>query len=205
MLGSPHSASAPSQKATTSTISGMSPKQLFKILTELKAQMQADPEKGRKVLRENLPLTKALFQAQILLGMVNPDQPAMGHQNPPPQAAAQAPPAYGGVVKEEGAPQAMGASPVDAAAAREAALADVAPTQRGVQFATLQHASAILTFSFSYDWKICKGSPETKHPRKWCLLVVLALCLLQLLYMHFHFPAQATMLCVLQLISACLF
>lgn len=92
ILGKPESAAAPSQQATTSTISGMSPKQLFKILTDLKAQMQSDPEKGRKVLRENLPLTKALFQAQIILGMVNPDQPSMGAPNTaqtaPPQAGA---------------------------------------------------------------------------------------------------------------------
>lgn len=78
MLGHPQSVMAPSQQATTAAISGMSPKQLFKILKELKSQMEADPEKGRAVLRANLSLTKALFQAQILLGMVNPDQPPMG-------------------------------------------------------------------------------------------------------------------------------
>ena len=142
MLGNPHSAMAPSQQAATSTIAGMSPKQLFKILTELKAQMQADPEKGRVVLRENLPLTKALFQAQILLGMVNPDQPAMGHQNPPPQPApSHASNAGGATVKEEGAAHGMGApAAAPAVDPREAALANVGPQQRGMLFVTLQLA-----------------------------------------------------------------
>lgn len=152
MLGNPQSASAPSQQATTSTISGMSPKQLFKILTELKAQMQADPEKGRKVLRENLPLTKALFQAQILLGMVNPEQPSMGAHNPPPQgagAAADSVNGQGSTIKEEPpqqqhqmvAPSAAptaGLMPAAAVDPREAALAHVAPAQRGVLFVTMQ-------------------------------------------------------------------
>jgi hypothetical protein len=54
----------------------MSPKQLHGILTSLKGLIEANPEKGRAVLLENLPLAKALFQAQILLGMVNPEQKA---------------------------------------------------------------------------------------------------------------------------------
>jgi hypothetical protein len=73
VLGDPRSALAPSQQQTSNTIAGMSPKQLYQILKDLKAHIQADPEKGRAVLKENLVLTKALFQAQILLGMHNPD------------------------------------------------------------------------------------------------------------------------------------
>lgn len=78
MLGAPQSASAPSQQTTSSALSGMSPNQLFRILRDLRALIQDNPDKGRAVLRENLPLTKALFQAQILLGMVNPDQKTLG-------------------------------------------------------------------------------------------------------------------------------
>eukprot|EP00892_Ulva_mutabilis_P001266 jgi/Ulvmu1/1113/UM106_0030.1 len=78
MLGAPQSAAAPSQQTTSSALSGMSPNQLFRILRDLRALIQENPDKGRAVLRENLPLTKALFQAQILLGMVNPDQNSLG-------------------------------------------------------------------------------------------------------------------------------
>jgi Hinge domain of cleavage stimulation factor subunit 2 len=88
MLGAPHTASAPSQQATSNAIAGMSPKQLYDILKLLKAQIEANPEKGRAVLAANLPLAKALFQAQILLGMVNPEP-----DKPEPAAAAQPEPA----------------------------------------------------------------------------------------------------------------
>jgi Hinge domain of cleavage stimulation factor subunit 2 len=147
MLGNPQAAHAPSQQQTTNTISGMSPKQLFKILTELKAQMQADPEKGRKVLRENLPLTKALFQAQILLGMVNPEQPAMGPHNPPPPAA---PNGGAPAIKEEAVHHhhmsAPGPTPTAAPAVdpREAALQKVGAAQRGVLFMMSQHLQSLV-------------------------------------------------------------
>jgi len=96
MLGAPQSAAAPSQQTTSSALSGMSPNQLFRILRDLRALIQENPDKGRAVLRENLPLTKALFQAQILLGMVNPDQKSLGEVWAQNNGAAAAPAAAGG-------------------------------------------------------------------------------------------------------------
>ena len=72
-LGAPDTAAAASQQQTSNAIAGMSPKQLYDILKALKGQIEVNPEKGRAVLRDNLPLAKALFQAQIILGMVNPE------------------------------------------------------------------------------------------------------------------------------------
>ena len=77
-LGAAQTAAAPSQQMTSNAMAGMTPKQLHRILAQLKDQLKANPVKGRNVLLENLPLTKALFQAQILLGMVNPEQKADG-------------------------------------------------------------------------------------------------------------------------------
>lgn len=88
VLGDPQSAATPSQQQTSSAIASMSPKQLYQILKDLKSHIEADPQKGRDVLRQNLVLTKALFQAQILLGMLNPDATAEA-----PAAAEEAKPA----------------------------------------------------------------------------------------------------------------
>ena len=101
-LGAPQSAAAPSQQQTSNTIAGMTPKQLYGILKALKEQIEENPDKGRAVLAQNLHLAKALFQAQIILGMVNPDPPmkqelagdaavATGAQNGQANGSAQLP------------------------------------------------------------------------------------------------------------------
>ncbi|XP_010265129.1 PREDICTED: YLP motif-containing protein 1 isoform X2 [Nelumbo nucifera] len=53
----------------TSNLAGMSKNQLYDIMSQMKNQQQA-----RQILVENPLLTKALFQAQIMLGMVQPPQ-----------------------------------------------------------------------------------------------------------------------------------
>lgn len=104
----------------------MSPKQLYDILKALKGQIEVNPEKGRAVLRDNLPLAKALFQAQIILGMVNPEPKTEdgGVQAGTAEAAAAA-------VKHEGA--ANGA---------QAAFADPAQLGELLKPAALASASA---------------------------------------------------------------
>ena len=73
VLGAPASANAPSQRQTTSALAGMTPRQMYHILKDLRKQFEDNPAKGRDVLTKNPHLTKALFQAQIILGMVNPN------------------------------------------------------------------------------------------------------------------------------------
>jgi len=73
VLGAPASATAPSQRAATSALAGMTPRQMYGILRDLRQRHEADPAKFRDVLAENPHLTKALFQAQLILGMVNPE------------------------------------------------------------------------------------------------------------------------------------
>lgn len=127
MLGAPQSAAAPSQQTTSSALSGMSPNQLFRILRDLRALIQENPDKGRAVLRENLPLTKALFQAQILLGMVNPEQKTLGEvwaQNNGAAAAPAAAPAGHGV----GQPNGIGDVSAPVATAAPAVAAPMQPS-----------------------------------------------------------------------------
>lgn len=50
----------------------MSKAQLYTIMTEMKALIQANPGQARQVLLQQPQLTRALFQAQVLLGMVKP-------------------------------------------------------------------------------------------------------------------------------------
>jgi hypothetical protein len=102
-LGDPQSASAPSSQQTSNTVAGMSPKQLYQILKDLKAHIQANPEKSRATLKENLVLTKALFQAQILLGMHNPNAQIDGGSEGPLEPQGISAPANGGMTSDAAA------------------------------------------------------------------------------------------------------
>ena len=129
-LGAAQTAAAPSQQMTSSAMAGMTPKQLHGILAQLKGQLEANPVRGRAVLLENLPLTKALFQAQILLGMVNPEQKvdgADGAAKAEPDAAP-APADAGAAVHTNGA---ASAGPVAAAPAEGGGQED--PQQLGAR------------------------------------------------------------------------
>jgi hypothetical protein len=53
-------------------LGGMSPLQLFELMGQMRQYIQANPAQARSTLIANPQLTKALFQAQILLGMVKP-------------------------------------------------------------------------------------------------------------------------------------
>ena len=74
LLGSPEMAGGASQERLDSVLGGMSPVQLFEVTAQMKALVQQNPAAARQVLVSQPHLTRALFQAQILLGMVRPVQ-----------------------------------------------------------------------------------------------------------------------------------
>ncbi|KAI4374490.1 hypothetical protein MLD38_012477 [Melastoma candidum] len=53
---------------------GMSKNQLYDIMCKMKALIEQNPQQARDILIQNPLLTKALFQAQIMLGMVQAPQ-----------------------------------------------------------------------------------------------------------------------------------
>ncbi|KAM1081314.1 hypothetical protein ACFX2B_015637 [Malus domestica] len=55
-------------------IAGMSKNQLYDIMSQMKNLIEQNQQQARQILIQNPPLTKALFQAQIMLGMVRPPQ-----------------------------------------------------------------------------------------------------------------------------------
>lgn len=54
------------------SIAGMSMNQLYHIMSQMKALIEQNQKQARHILVTNPPLTRALFQAQIMLGMVQP-------------------------------------------------------------------------------------------------------------------------------------
>lgn len=90
-----------SQDQISSTLSKMSRADLFNILAQMKLLIEQNSGQARHILVQNPQLTKALFQAQILLGMVQgPVQAQPGPGGPPAQDPAahqpQQPPPYHG-------------------------------------------------------------------------------------------------------------
>ncbi|XP_042517958.1 cleavage stimulating factor 64-like isoform X2 [Macadamia integrifolia] len=61
-------------EAFTSNLAGMSKNQLYDIMSQMKTLIEQNQQQARQILVENPLLTKALFQAQIMLGMVQPPQ-----------------------------------------------------------------------------------------------------------------------------------
>ncbi|KAH9563594.1 hypothetical protein CY35_05G133600 [Sphagnum magellanicum] len=90
--------------ALTNHLAGMSKHQLYEVMVQMKTLVQQNQQQARQVLMANPQLTKALFQAQIMLGMVRPPQmvqPTMqapqtqqqqGPTAPPPTNLMQQPP-----------------------------------------------------------------------------------------------------------------
>ncbi|CAO2818557.1 unnamed protein product [Amaranthus hypochondriacus] len=64
----------------------MSKSQLYEIMFQMKSLIQQNQQQARNILIQNPPLTRALFQAQIMLGMVQAPQAV---QSIPPQASSQ--------------------------------------------------------------------------------------------------------------------
>ncbi|KAL8141829.1 hypothetical protein V2J09_014861 [Rumex salicifolius] len=74
--------------ALASNLAGLSKTQLYDIMSQMKTLIEQNPEQARQILIQNPPLTRALFQAQIMLGMVQPSQPI---QTIPPKSSQQVP------------------------------------------------------------------------------------------------------------------
>uniref|UniRef100_A0A2P2IRE5 Uncharacterized protein MANES_01G011100 n=1 Tax=Rhizophora mucronata TaxID=61149 RepID=A0A2P2IRE5_RHIMU len=58
----------------SSELAGMTKSQLYDIMSQMKALIDQNKQQAREILVQNPPLTKALFQAQIMLGMVHSPQ-----------------------------------------------------------------------------------------------------------------------------------
>ncbi|KAK1298051.1 hypothetical protein QJS10_CPB14g00345 [Acorus calamus] len=68
-----------------SHIAGMSKKQLHNIMSQMKGLIEQNQQQARQILIDNPSLTRALFQAQIMLGMVKPPQTVPNMQPTLPQ------------------------------------------------------------------------------------------------------------------------
>lgn len=76
--------------ALTQTLASMSRPQLYEIMSQMKLLISHNRSQARQILLANPQLTKALFQAQIMLGMVNNPLAAVQqhqaqHSGPPMQ------------------------------------------------------------------------------------------------------------------------
>ncbi|XP_010471459.1 PREDICTED: protein enabled isoform X2 [Camelina sativa] len=84
-------------------LAGMTKSQLYDIMSQMKTLIDQNHQQAREILIRNPLLTKALFQAQIMLGMVQPaqvvpkvepqagqQQPQQSHQSIPPKPNVQA-------------------------------------------------------------------------------------------------------------------
>ncbi|CAA0839075.1 hydroxyproline-rich glycoprotein family protein [Striga hermonthica] len=56
------------------SLAGMSKNQLYDIMSQMKTLIEQNKQQARQILIQNPVLTRALFQAQIMLGMVQPPQ-----------------------------------------------------------------------------------------------------------------------------------
>uniref|UniRef100_A0A1J3GQ83 Cleavage stimulating factor 64 n=1 Tax=Noccaea caerulescens TaxID=107243 RepID=A0A1J3GQ83_NOCCA len=79
-------------------LAGMTKSQLYDIMSQMKALIDQNHQQAREILIRNPLLTKALFQAQIMLGMVQPPQAIpkvepqvaqQSHQSIPPKPNVQ--------------------------------------------------------------------------------------------------------------------
>ncbi|PON71695.1 Transcription termination and cleavage factor [Parasponia andersonii] len=70
-------------------LAGMTKNQLYDIMSQMKTLIDQNQQQARQILIQNPLLTKALFQAQIMLGMVHPPQVIPNIEKPPPQHSQQ--------------------------------------------------------------------------------------------------------------------
>ncbi|KAG1330627.1 cleavage stimulating factor 64 [Cocos nucifera] len=64
----------PSGDGFASQIAGMSKSQLYEVMSQMKVLIEQNQEQARQILIDNPLLTRALFQGQIMLGMLQPPQ-----------------------------------------------------------------------------------------------------------------------------------
>ncbi|XP_062118132.1 cleavage stimulating factor 64 [Humulus lupulus] len=70
-------------------LAGMTKNQLYDIMSQMKTLIEQNQQQARQILIQNPLLTKALFQAQIMLGMLQPPQVIPNIEQPPPQHSQQ--------------------------------------------------------------------------------------------------------------------
>lgn len=73
----------------SSNLAGLSKNQLYDIMCQMKSLIEQNHQQARKILIENPSLTKALFQAQIMLGMVQAPQAVQPQVSPQPAPPVQ--------------------------------------------------------------------------------------------------------------------
>ncbi|KAF5733990.1 hydroxyproline-rich glycoprotein [Tripterygium wilfordii] len=73
----------------TANLAGMTKNQLYDIMSQMKTLIEQNQQQARQILIQNPLLTKALFQAQIMLGMVQPPQAIPNIQPPVSQPTQQ--------------------------------------------------------------------------------------------------------------------
>ncbi|KAH7857135.1 hypothetical protein Vadar_009388 [Vaccinium darrowii] len=59
---------------TSANLAGMSKNELYDVMCQMKTLIEQNQQQAREILVQNPQLTKTLFQAQIMLGMVQPPQ-----------------------------------------------------------------------------------------------------------------------------------
>jgi hypothetical protein len=70
VVGGPPPTPGGSGELISSALGTKSRAELYEIMAQMKSLVQQNPEQARQILVQNAQLTKALFQAEIMLGMV---------------------------------------------------------------------------------------------------------------------------------------
>uniref|UniRef100_A0A061RP61 Cleavage stimulation factor subunit 2 n=1 Tax=Tetraselmis sp. GSL018 TaxID=582737 RepID=A0A061RP61_9CHLO len=87
-LGDFGSTAADGSDALTKTLAGMTKPQMYEVMSQMKALVAQNRVQARQILLANPQLTKALFQTQIILGMVKNPMAAVQPQQQPLQMPA---------------------------------------------------------------------------------------------------------------------
>ncbi|CAM0954621.1 unnamed protein product [Alopecurus aequalis] len=86
-------ANQPAGEALATHISGMSRPEMYDLMSQMKAMIDHDQERVRRMLVENPDVTRALFRAQVVLGMVKTPKAEKPSDMPQPTVAQITPPA----------------------------------------------------------------------------------------------------------------
>eukprot|EP00252_Welwitschia_mirabilis_P027114 TRINITY_DN917_c0_g1_i1.p1 TRINITY_DN917_c0_g1~~TRINITY_DN917_c0_g1_i1.p1 ORF type:complete len:510 (+),score=113.88 TRINITY_DN917_c0_g1_i1:141-1670(+) len=81
-VNAPASSKPASTNDSSSPLAGMSKHQLYDIMSQMKVLIEQNEQQARQILIDNPAMTKALFQAQIMLGMVRPPKVMPNLQQP---------------------------------------------------------------------------------------------------------------------------
>ncbi|XP_010926037.1 cleavage stimulating factor 64 [Elaeis guineensis] len=106
----------PSGDGFASQIAGMSKSQLYEVMSQMKILIEQNQEQARQILIDNPLLTRALFQGQIMLGMLQPprvmpniqqglSQPQSAQVQQPNVQTSQPPPVQAGLQNQASSPQ----------------------------------------------------------------------------------------------------